>query len=262
MRRLNNIFKIILESTLIFFIFFIWLNFYLDSRILSSVISFIMTGVIEGIWQFFRSKKKDRSSIKEREKMEAEKMFISLINGNQLHFFERLFSLRYKNISKQKDFLVLLKGNEKIVVFPLLKYQKLSGDDLLFVIKKTSRIIPTKIVIVCGESEKQALDLAKSNKTQIIILDKYQTYLSLYKEYDFYPEVKNITLPRPTFKNFLSSFFSQSHARGFIISAFFLMFGSLFTKMNLYYLISTSILILFGIICLFNKKEKPQDFSI
>lgn len=263
MRKFNNIFKIILEATLIFLIFFIWMNFYLKSPLFASVFSLIMAGVIEGILQIFRIKKKDKSSMREREKIEAEKMFISLVNDeNPLHFFERLFGLRNKEMTKKQNFILLSKHDEKIAVYPFLKYKKLSGDDVLFAIKSISRFLPTKIVIICGESEKQAIELSKSSKIQVVILDKYQTYLSIFKEYEFYPKIENVELPHTSFKNILLSFFSRSHARGFIISALFLMLGSLFTKMNLYYLISTSILLIFGIICLFNKKEKPQDFSI
>lgn len=263
MRKFNSIFKIILESLLIFTIFFIWLNFYLKSKTFALIISLFLTAIIEGISQGARRTKNDKSSLKEKEQLDAEKMFMSLIkSGKSSDFFIKMFSSRYNKVHREKNAIILEKNHEKIAFYPLLKYQKIGQDDIVLVMNKLIKINPTKIIIICGDTEPKLKDFVKSYSSEITILDKYQTYASLYKEFDFYPIIEdNIKPPRQSFKTILSSFFNHSHARGFIVSALFLLLGSYFTKMNLYYLISTSILLFFGLICLFNKKEKVEAFS-
>lgn len=263
MRKFNALFKIIIESLLIFLIFFIWLNFYLKSRTFASLLSLFLTAIVEGISQMSRRTKNDKASLRDKEQIEAEKMFMSLVkNGKSVDFFVKLFSSRYNKVFKEKGAIILEKNDEKIAIYPLLKFQQVSQDDIISVEHKLSKLKTAKIIIICGEVEPKLRDFIKSYSKEITILDKYQTYASLYKEFDFYPEIEDGIKPtKQSFKTLFASFFSHSHARGFIISAIFLLLGSFFTKMNLYYLISTSILLFFGLLCLFNKKEKVEPFS-
>ena len=141
MRKFNALFKIIIESLLIFLIFFIWLNFYLKSRTFASLLSLFLTAIVEGISQMARRTKNDKSSLRDKEQIEAEKMFMSLVkNGQSVDFFVKLFSSRYNKVFKEKGAIILEKNDEKIAIYPLLKFQKVSQDDIISVEHKLSKL--------------------------------------------------------------------------------------------------------------------------
>lgn len=263
MRKINYIFKILLEFLLLFFIFFVWVKFVTKKTVLSFVISSIIASVIEGIITVFRCKKSDKYSLKEKEKLEAEKMFVSLTNnGNQTLFLINLFKSRHKNVKNEKGLILLTKGEDNVAILPIFKYENLTCDDINSAYQKAKKFSPSKIIILCNNYTADKTSFVKTFPTDIKLLDKYQTYAHIYKEYDFYPQYSKEIKTTPTFKSVFTSIFNHSHAKGFIISALFLLIGSFFTKLNLYYIISTSILASFGLICLFNKKEKSTDFSL
>lgn len=264
MTKLNSIFKIILESVLIFLIFYIWLNFYLNSPSFASIFSLILTGITEGVYQGFKQKKSYNTYLKEKEKTDADKMFLSLVkNEKNIDFFAKLFLSRHKDVHKHKDFIVVEKNDQKIAIYPMIKYQKINNDDIIIIQQKLKKIQPTKIIIPCNDAEIKSKDFAKTYLTPIKILDRYKTYALIYKEYEFYPEItEEKESGHSSLKVTLSKFFSRSHASGFILSAVFLLLGSFFTKMNLYYLISTSVLLAFGVVCLFNNSTNSSKSSI
>lgn len=265
MKKLNSIIKIIFECGLIFLIFYIWLNFFLKSKPLSCVLSLIMSLIIEGVIYGIKQRHKNFCALKEEEKLASEKMFSYLVKeGNCMAFFSKLFSCGQGDIKKYKNHLIITREKERILVTAHLKFQPLSQDEVISIYHKTRGTNPTKIIILCGEADSLARQYAKSLSIPTDLLDKYQTYSLLYKEYDFYPNMDEDCSPaKPHFKDIFNALFSPSHAKGFIFSALFLLMGSLFTKMNLYYLIFSSLLLVLGLVCMFNnKKEGSYDLSI
>lgn len=263
MKKIKDIFKIILESLLIFCIFYIWLDFYLKNNLYATLISLAMTGLLEGILQGIRIKKNGESFLKEKEKIDAQKTFISLAKrGDFMLFFKRLFSSKFNQVNIYDNIIQVEKQGEKIVIIPFIKFKSVCIDDVLSLYHKANKLTPNKIIILCGDIENNVTNFIKNMQPPLIILDQYQTYISIYKEFDFFPEMDKETPVNPTFKNTLSKFFNPSHARGFIFSALFLLVGSFFTKMNLYYLICTSLLMIFGLISLCNKKHAHSNFTL
>ena len=257
MQRFLFILQILIKCTLLFLISFIWLRFLTSSIWVSGAIAFVITLIIEFFSMYFKRKNKYKTNLKIKEKENAENMFLSLsTDKNFLSFFHNLSLSRHSNCQRKKDYIIINHSKSRVILFPFIKIKKLSPDDLLEIYKKCNHENATKIVIVCNEYEKDCSVFIKNFSIKFLLLDKFETYSMLYKEYDFYPE---ITLEykkeaKPTLKDLLAYSFNKSRTKGYLLSALLLFITSFFVKINLYYCIISSALLLFALISFINPK--------
>jgi len=257
MKKVLFVLKILLKSSLIFLISFIWLNYFLNSAWLAGAISFAITLIIELITIYSRKKNKNKTFLKIKEKEDAENMFLSLASKTDyLSFFYNLASTRHSNCAISKHFISLQHLESKVILYPFMKIAKISPDDIMQIYNNLAKKEVEKIVIPCNEYDSSCTGFIKNLPIKIVLLDKYQTYSLLYSEYDFYPEItisykKEI---KQSLKDLIAFAFNKSRTKGYILSAFVLFFPSFFIKFNLYYTIIGSILLLFAIISFINPK--------
>ena len=115
---------------------------------------------------------------------------------------------------------------------------------------------------MCYEYDKNLLAFIKNFNQHIILIDRFECY-SLYKEYEFFPEITEIYKKeaKPTFKDLLSIAFNRSRTKGYLFSAIILFITSFFVKINLYYCIISSILLLFALISYINPKYNKKSIK-
>ena len=109
-----------------------------------------------------------------------------------------------------------------------------------------------KLVILCNDYDKVLPGFVKNFNQEIIILDKYQTYLSLYKEYDYYPAIIERQKTKNSYKQYLAVAFNRSKTKGYLFAAVILVLSSFFVKFNIYYYIISSLLLIFALISFIN----------
>ncbi len=258
MKKLLYIFQIILKFSLIFLISFIWLRFLLKPLWLSLVLSIALTIVLELIFHLFAKKTKIKNDLKISEKENADNMFLSLLtNENYLDFFAELVKSRHKNIVKKKDYIIINHlDNTKVVLFPYIKLQNFSLNDIITLTNALKKEYVNKLVILCNDYDKNVTPFFRNFDYQITILDRYECYRDLYKEYDFFPEItmKYKKEAKLNFKDLLAYSFNRSRTKGYIFASIILFITSFFVKLNIYYCIVSTLLLLFALISFINPK--------
>ena len=262
---MNNflfIFKIILRCSLIFLLAFIWCRYFIGELWICLITSFLITLLIEFFIWLFNKKKNLKENLKLYEKEKAENIFLSLTaEADYLNIFLELVKTRHKNAIKFDDFIEIKhEDNNKVILFPYLKFGNLQIDDITLILKKCSELNPDKIVILCNEYDKITQSFIKNFDMEIVLLDKYETYKELYKEYEFFPEIKlkYKKEAKKTIKDLLAYSFNKNRTKGYIISALILLLSSFFVRMNLYYYIVASLLLIFALISYTNPKYNSQ----
>lgn len=257
MKKWIFILQEVIKISLLFTLSFIWLRFsnfpvWFDA-ILAIGISLFATLFLN----IFSAKKRTTKIIKEKEKLEAENMFFSLATkGNSISFLYNLFSIRHKNTSKTKEYVKFPSNNNFIIVYPHLFFHSLSPDDIVKIIQKTAKEKKERLIICCESYSQESLIFIKKLKEKIILLDQYETYLYIYKEYEYFPEITDVKeSKRKSFKAFFYSVFSREKAKNYLFVAGVILLSSFFVKMNLYYTILSTLLILFSLICFFTPQK-------
>lgn len=256
MKKLLFILQFILKIFLIFVFFFIWTRYFIKELWLSILTAAGATILIEIITRLAGRKKSNSASLKVKEKEEAENMFLSLSsNPSAFSFFEKLAKIKHPSVAKKTKYIVISHSEKtKTILYPYLYFKPLSIDDLSEIIEKTEKEKATKLVISCGECSKEAYSFAKNFDIKIVILDRFETYKKLYKEYDCFPEItrqykKDKAL---AFKDLLAYSFNKNRTKGYFLSALIIFLAGFLVRANLYYSIMASILVIFAFISQFN----------
>lgn len=263
MKKFLIILQILLKLSLVFLISLIWLRFFLKSIWLSVLISLGITLLFEVVHRYFQKKSKTQTSLKLKEKEDAENIFFSLAtNGKYLKFFEDMLKSRHSNIITKKSFIIIEKDNQKTILYPYFKLAKFQPENLIEILKEISSVKANKITIICYDYDKDILPFINNFEQEINLIDKYQSY-ALYKEYDFYPEItmqykKEASL---TFKSMLAIAFNRSRTKGYFLSAIILFITSFFIKTNIYYCVISSVLLIFALISYINPKYNKKNFK-
>ncbi len=255
MQKISYIFQIIFKIALIFLIIFIWVRYFVSSLLISILITVSLTLIIDFITRFIAKKKYNKTSLKQMEREEAENCFLSLsINKKSTDFFLKLAEKKHKAEKRKNYILINHEENVKVILFPYLTHKALSTDDIIKILSATKSISPSKIVVVCGSIEKETFSFIKNFDVEFVLLDQYETYQKLYKPYETYPEItiKYKKEKSLAFKDLIAYSLNRSRAKGYFISALFLILSTLFVKTTIYYCIVASVLVMFSLISLYN----------
>ena len=263
MKKILFVLQLILKLFLIFVFFFIWARYFIKNIWLAVLVSAIATIIVDLITRILGRKKKNISNLKIKEKEDAENMFLSLNSSqNPLDFFEKLAKLKHPSVTKKAHYITINHTEKsKTILYPHLLFKPLSPDDLTDIIGQIKKEQAPKLVITCGESSKEAFTFAKNFDLKIVILDRFETYKKLYKDYDCYPEI-TMTYKKDkalAFKDLLAYSFNKNRTKGYFLSALVIFLSSFLVRANVYYCIMASLLVLFAFISqfnwLFNKSE-------
>ena len=260
MHKLRFIVQFSIRFFMFFLLSFIWLRFLIKPIILTIVISTLTALFFEFSLNIIYLKKNNNKKLKLKEKEDAENMFLSLsITNKFVDFFNKLASTRH-NTEKKLNYIVVKHKDYNVILYPFIFFKTLEPDDINKIILDLKNENYKKLVICCNESSKNTDKHIKNFEFEIVILDKYETYLSLYKFYNYFPEITLSYKPikKEGFKDLLALSFNRSRTKGYLFSAIVLLFSSFFIKFNLYYSIFSSLLIIFAFISLFNPFKKAQ----
>ena len=251
MKRLLTIFQELLKTALFFVVAYIWLSYSLDDSSFALVLSIAISLFLELTSFLVARRKQAKQRLKSSQKSDAENMFLALaINPKAIEFFYDLFSSRHKNVTKKENYLIIENlDSQRILFYPILKIGNIEIDDIITIAKLSSSF--DKIIISCNEISPSCSQYKELVGRNITLLNKYDTYLTLYKEYDYFPKTTEIqpVKQKISFKNFLQRFFHRSKAKGYIFSGLIVLLSSLYLPYSLYYKIVASVLLVFAIIC-------------
>ncbi len=258
---LQNIFRIFL----IFFLSFVWLRYLIKKLWLALLLSALVTLVIDFTIRFINKKKGNKQNLKLSEKERAENIFLSLsTSSNYIDFFYELAKKENPYAEKKSKYIILPNSKNKTILYPFLSMDELKKDDIAKLIIILNKEKANKLVIVCGDVGKDTLAFSKSIEKNIIILDKFASFSQLYHYYNYYPEItlsyqKNKKL---ALKELFTFSFNKSRTKGYILSAIVLLLSTLYIRMNLYYCIMASLLIIFAILSYFNRPFNPKTNKV
>ena len=260
MQKVSRIFQIFFKFLMIFFISFIWVRYFIKSLWQSVLISLAITIFIGIISRIFTKKKNSQSQLKSKDRENAENCFFSLsMDKNNLDFLFKLASSRHC-CKKYSNCILVLHPESRIILFPNFSFASLSQDNLAKIVNSVVEHKPTKIVILCHSALKETYSFAKNFNIEVQVLDQYETYQKLYKNYNFFPEIKySYKKDKKLALNDLAMFsLNRSRAKGYFFSALILIFSSFFVRTNLYYAIISSLLVLLAIISLYDPFSKNK----
>ena len=268
MRKINAIVKEIIKIFALFMFAFVWVRYFLKSLWKASIVSAIIVIVYVIVSQFFKKSSLQKSGLKEKEKQEAENMFLSLVYAqNPYLFFEKLLEKKHHNLQVHRQYISISYNLEKsnMVFWFDATYEALSPQKIIAIRKNVLKENPSKIIICCKEVESgEILRFVKKFPEEIVILNQYETYQTLFKPYNMYPKVTQTLIPEKklSLSDFVAFSFNKKRTKGYLLSAFVLVLSSLFVRQTLYYCLASSILIVFAFISefnpLFNKKEREN----
>lgn len=259
---IDNIFKLLL-----FFLFnFIWCTYFIKtawlSVFLSVLIAFLTLFITNKINQ--KKYKKHEGSLKLEQRMiDIRNTFIYMNNNDILSFFKKLICTKH-NCEIIDDY-IMVKTNEKpIYLFPYFKQSSLTPDDVLTIYKKINNKEIKRLIILTNSIGGDVSAITSNFNFETLILDYKQTYSDLLEKYEFYPEISLKTKPKAknTFKQILNISINKKKTKGYLLSALFLVFSSMFVSFRIYYLLVASVLVFLAILSFtspnFNKTSKAN----
>ncbi len=265
MKKILFVLQIALKILLIFFAVFIWARYFIKELWLSILLSVFITAAIDIFTRFISRKLSTKKQLKVQEKEEAEDLFLSIATQNKsLDFFFDLAKSKHENVSKKKNYILIDHGeNGKVILYPFLSFMPINQNDLAQIVSNCQKEKAEKIVIPCGEIEKSTSSFAKNFDVNILLLDKFSTYSSLYKEYNFFPEktLKYKKDKKLAFKELVAFSFNRARAKGYIFSALILFLSSLIIRPSIYYCIVASLLLICAIISYTNPRYNVKTKS-
>lgn len=258
MKKFLYILQLFLKFSLIFFISFIWLRYALKSFWIAFGISFLISAFFMLVIFFIKRKNVSKTNLKLNEQEDAENIFLSLsVSQNPTTFFFDLAKSRHKEVLKKKNYIII-KSSDKtnILLYPYIKYNKITKNDLIQIINKIKNEQIDRLIITCFDYEKDVLRFSTNFDIDIKLLDQFESFAYLYKEYNFFPEIvlKNKKEAKRSFKDLIAFSFNKTRTKGYIFASFVLFITSFFVKLNIYYCIISTLLLMFAFISFFNPK--------
>ena len=259
MRKVNLIFQEVLKFSLVFMFAFVWCRYLIRKNLwLALLISLLLTTSVYLLLFFLSRKNQNKSSLKLKEKEDAENMFLSLAcKDNPMDFFFDLASKKHKNIIKHKNYISVnhQEKNFKTILWFENSFSGLTISKFMEIYSKIKKEKANKIVVCCKEiADKNLSSFCHNFDECFLILDEYETYQKLYKFYDYYPKItkKYKTEKKMIFKDFVAFSFNKQRTKGYLFSAFILILSSIFIRATIYYCLVASLLIVFALISQFN----------
>ena len=256
MRTFYKILTRIFRLFLIFIIALIWCRYFIKDLTLSITLTIIITLIIDTIISLIFSKKTQKLKLKNSEIEKAENYcnkFIFSDKNYAVNFYYNLASKRYKAKKFSKYVLIEHKENN-LILFPFYKFDDFNIEDLIYTYNYAKKAKASKLVICVNKTNANVLKISEKLDIKIIILDKFQTYNKLFKEYNYFPQEFIIKNQKNTFKNLIEYSLNKKRTKGYLIASIILLFSSFIVKYNIYYLISSSILLVLSLFSFINPK--------
>lgn len=230
----------------IYLISFIWLEYRLHSIKIASLVAIPVTLLSLLIYAFLSkiwSTKSKKALLKAELK---ENLYNQLIWGNSEIINKHILDvLGYSNLTKVST--NHYENNDTSIFFNFNK-DVIDSFDLARIIRSTNL---NSIIVVCIHSNISSLPKAK--EICIIDIEKLCTLLN-HNLANFPTNIKLKSKPKYRLKDLLCIALNKTRARGYFSASILLIFLSLFTPYNIYYIVVSTILLLLAIISRLNTK--------
>ena len=241
--KLAYIIDFIFINFLIFLIIFTWARFFTKSILLS----FFIAIVCSGIFVFFKIfvYKSNKLNISTNLQKDINNYILSLLSNTKkenLDYVKECLKTDYLKTDEDKN---LIFTNFKTVYCPVFFENTLTLPTALKHIKFAITDNNKKIIFLCNEvSENQKTMLCNIDNIDVEILDKNNIFQKFFLLYQQYPKIlfdrkkqKKINL-----KQLINVSFNKSRSKKYFLSGLFVLFCSLFVKLNFYYVFLSTLL--------------------
>lgn len=266
MTKLSRVFDFVLSRFIILSLAFIWIRYYVSSAWLSLLYALAATAAISllSALVFGKSRRRKRLNAEEAKAVEhTMTQFIFSSKEKNLNFFYNILKAQYHTVI-MPECLIVENGSTKILVFTFFSHNKMGLEDFTKAYVAASKYAADKIIYFTGGFTPSVADTAaRIEDVKVTVLDARETYAFL-KEYDTFPE-SAVSLAKPkkrsAFRGLLSAAFSRRNVKGYLFGAAVMLAGSFFVGYNIYYLVSASVLLAFGLISLFRPQKRGRGES-
>lgn len=259
MKKISRVFQALFRWILIFFIAFVWMRYFIPSLWLATVIAAAIASAIYLVLAIFLRRKKSIISLKQCQREEAENAFLSLsLDPKAIDFFFELASSKHNAEKKKNCIIIYHDEGEKVLLIPFLSHKNLSQDEIAGFVVLARKYGAKKVVVACGNADKECFSFAKNFDEEFVILNQYETYQKLFLPYNMLPKisVKYKKEKALAFKELAIFSLNKSRAKGYFLSALVLCISTIFVRAKIYYCVVASVLILLAIVSLFNPFER------
>lgn len=262
----NKLFKLVSTAfrlLIIYLILFVWIRYFSHSFYIALILSLILTIFVDFTLRLISIKKNKKKISREKEQKLIERYNNALIFSEDkevLDFFYKL-ALVGHTAEKKSSYILVKSATSNVVLFPFITFRSFSSDDLVYVLNKLKNVSCSKIVICTNIVDDEAKKIAEKIGSKIKILNKEETYFSLMKEYNVFPErqIEFVEKEKLSFASFLSLALNKKRTKSYFFTSIFLLLSSFIVRYNLYYVVMSSVLLVLSFISFtnpkFNKKE-------
>ena len=266
MKTVNLVVSKTFRILLIFLLVFIWIRFYQNNLLLSVLYSAILAIICDLCLEFLLRKKQTKDLLKKEEILDAKNYaYHFLLNDKSvsLAFFEKILNKHFA-IHKKSNYLWWDSENEVTVFYPCFNTDVVKIRDVISIYNSIKGIpSPTKIIICATIFDQSTVTFAKSSPINFLLFDQFDTYEKLMKPNNLFPSntQKLEEKKQSNWQNIAEYAFNRKRTKTWLFSGLLLIFSSLFVRVSIYYLIISSILIIFAIISFTNTKynSKPTE---
>ncbi len=250
----NTFFRI----SLIFLICLVWFRYFVANFWLSILYTVLATTLIEISLHYILRNRKEKEFMKAKDATLADKIAVSFAFNNEdaLNFYYDLAKSRHK-VTKRSKYLIVehkIESSEepsKTILYPSYSLSNFMPQDLVNILSKLKKVKFSKLVICAKDVSREAITLSNQVEgVQILILDKKDAYNKLMKSYNMFPE--KITELKATtkmkIKEMVAYSLNKKRSKGYFFASVILLISSFLFRMNLYYVIMSSILLLLSLV--------------
>lgn len=256
MKTFNKIISKIFRLFLIFIISLIWCRYFIENLALALALTIIFTLILDTLITLIFYNKNKKLNLKNSEIEKAQNYCNKFIFSNSsytINFFYNLVTKRYK-AKKFSKYIIIEHKESKVMLFPFYKYEDFNIQDLILTYNTAKKLNMAKLVVCTNTINNNVLKVIEKLDIKIIVLDKFQTYEKLFKEYNYYPQEFIIKNTKNTFKYLMEYSLNKKRTKGYFIASLILLFSSFIVKYNIYYLISSSLLLILSLFSFINPK--------
>lgn len=247
----------IFVNLLIFLITFTWSRFLTRNLILSFFIGLICIAIFIFFNNFSRRSKKNKINITKSLQKDIDSYLLTLLSNSCAKNIDY-----FANALKNEEEIKILKDQNLIIynlnncLCPMFNEKILSLTSCLKQVRIAIENNLKTIKIVCFEIDsKTKLELSQIQNIEIEIIDKNNIYTNFFVIYQSYPDIifKTKAQKKLKFKQIINLSFCKSRCKNYFLSGLFILFCSMFVRLNLYYVFFSSLMFLFAIISLTKK---------
>ncbi len=233
MTIITNCIQITLTFLILFFLCFMWLNYYHRSLLFCMVLAILIAMITTTILHLYKQKK-ERQQRKQKQKKKVVSNF-----GLQLL------------LSSPQQQQTILSPILTPHCYLLFAKQVITFDDILPLIQQHN-----KMAIFCYDFDPIILKMIKRLPSHTIQLYNHEDIYQQLSEQNCLPQLPTIyeEEKHPTIRYLFSQALVKEKAKSYMLTGLFLAITSFWTKYHIWYIIFSSLLLLLSLYCLLNKR--------